>query len=69
MVSLLANDKSLTTKKIVLVSLNNMLTLPESSKQLYTGEIKKLISHVMTQYSSDQGIMKNATKIMDKLSW
>lgn len=68
LVNLLINDKSLTTKRIVLVSLNNLLMLPESGKQLHSLDIKRVINQVMAQNSSDQGIMKNATKLMDKLN-
>lgn len=62
------NDKSLTTKRIVLVSLNNLIMLPECGKQLYSADFKKVINQVLLQNSGDQGIVKNATKIIDKLS-
>lgn len=68
LVSLLVNDKSLTTKRIVLVSLNNLIMLPECGKQLYSNEFKKVVGQVLAQNGGDQGIVKNATKIIDKLT-
>lgn len=44
------------------------MSLPESSKVLLTLDLKKVISQFMPpQFNSEQGVIKTATKIMDKI--
>ena len=67
LLNLLNNDKSLTTKRIVLVSVNNLLSLPECGQLLLNLDINRTVNQVILQHSSDPGIVKNCTKIIDKL--
>jgi hypothetical protein len=62
------NDPLLGPKKIALMCINNLMSLPESSKVLLTLDLKKVISQFMPpQFNSEQGVIKTATKIMDKI--
>lgn len=67
--NVIMNDSLLGPKKIALMSINNLMSLPESSKLLLTLDIRKVVSQFLPPlFNGEPGVIKTATKIMDKIN-
>jgi len=68
LMNVVVNDTLLGPKKIALMSINNLMSLPESSKVLMSLDIRKVVSHfVPPQFNGEPGVIKTASKIMEKI--
>jgi hypothetical protein len=65
--TLAANDPLLGPKKIALMSINNLMSLPESSKALLSMDVRKVVSAYVPPQYTDAGVLKTAAKIMEKI--
>ncbi len=69
LVNVVKNDSLFDPKKIALISINNLMSLPESSKVLLSLDIKKIVSQfVPPNFSGEAGVIKTANKILEKVA-
>lgn len=70
LINMINNDKSVAAKKVSIMAIINLLNLPESSKILYSLNIKTILGKfVPPAYNSDPGLIKTAQKALDKCKW
>lgn len=67
LINMINNDKSVAAKKVSIMAIINLLNLPESSKILYSLNIKAILAKfVPPAYNADAGLIKTAQKALDK---